>query len=91
MAPADLQDNRLQQRAARSDQASRAKTEAAILAQPDMADNVQTPSAEDLEKLREELAAEQQARQERIERFAEERKAPPPPRPPVQPLSEAEI
>ena len=91
MAPEDLQDNRLQQRSARSDQASKAKAEAAILAQPDLADNVQTPSAEDLAKLKEELTAEHQAREERIERFAEERKAPPPPRPPVQPLSEAEI
>ncbi len=81
------QDKRLRERSARANPgASKAAAEL-----PDLVAEVEAPAAEALDDLRRELTDEHAAREERIARFAEERAAPPPPRPPVQPLNESEL
>ena len=88
MAAKDLGDVRLVERAQRKGAAASAAADAAQL--PDLAQNVATPSAEDLEKLRADLTTEHELRTRRIERFIKEGPLKPIPRA-VIPVSENDL
>ena len=89
MAAKDLPDARLVERAQRKPGAARgaAADEGRL---PDLAANVATPSAEDLEKLRADLVTEHELRTRRIERFIKEGPIKPIPRA-VIPVSENDL
>lgn len=89
MAAKDLPDVRLVERAQRKGSAA-ASAGADDSRLPDLAANVATPSAEDLEKLRADLATEQELRTRRIERFIKEGPLKPIPRA-VIPVSENDL
>jgi hypothetical protein len=87
MAPQET-DIRLAERAQRKTGGAAASPDAAKL--PDVAQNVVTPSAEELEKLRADLIAEQELRTRRIERFIKEGPIKPVPRA-IIPVSENDL
>lgn len=72
MASSQPQDKRLLERAVRTGELSQAQLEQELSQLPDLAERVQPPAEEELEKLRSELGAESEARAERIERFLTE-------------------
>jgi hypothetical protein len=87
MAGKELPDIRLAERSQRkTGTAAGADTNAL----PDLAANVATPSAEDLEKLRADLVTEHELRTRRIERFIKEGPLRPAPRA-VIPVSENDL
>jgi hypothetical protein len=88
MAARDLSDVRMIERAQRKPGAAPAAVDVAGL--PDLAENVAQPSAEDLEKLRADLATEHELRTRRIERFIKEGPIKPIPRA-VIPVSENDL
>jgi len=89
MAAKDLPDVRLVERAQRKGAAA-ASGPADDARLPDLAQNVATPSAEDLDKLRADLATEHELRTRRIERFIKEGPIKPIPRA-VIPVSENDL
>jgi hypothetical protein len=88
MAEKELPDIRLVERAQRKGRATPAAGPAGDL--PDLAANVAAPSAEDLDKLKSDLASEQELRTRRIERFIKEGPLRPAPRA-VIPVSENDL
>lgn len=88
MAAKELPDVRLVERAQRKGKAAPASEHSGEL--PDLAANVAGPSAEDLEKLRGDLASEHELRTRRIERFIKEGPLRPAPRA-VIPVSENDL
>ena len=87
MAGKDLPDIRLVERAQRKTGTAGGADLAAL---PDLAANVATPSADDLEKLRTDLVTEHELRTRRIERFIKEGPLRPAPRA-VIPVSENDL
>jgi len=88
MAAKELPDLRLVERAQRKGKAAPGGGSAAEL--PDLAANVATPTGEDLDKLRSDLASEHELRTRRIERFIKEGPLRPAPRA-VIPVSENDL
>ena len=88
MAAKDLPDVRLVERSQRKGVAASGAADDGRL--PDLATNVATPSAEDLEKLRADLTTEHELRTRRIERFIKEGPIKPIPRA-VIPVSENDL
>ncbi len=88
MAAKDLSDIRMIERAQRKNSGKRTTHDLTGL--PDLAANVASPSAEDLEKLRADLETEHEVRTRRIERFIKEGPIRPAPRA-VIPVSENDL
>jgi len=88
MAAKELPDIRLVERAQRKGKGNPSSGAGGEL--PDLAANVAAPSAEDLDKLRADLASEQELRTRRIERFIKEGPLRPAPRA-VIPVSENDL
>ena len=88
MAAKDLSDIRMIERAQRKNTGKVSSPDLSAL--PDLAANVASPSAEDLEKLRADLTTEHEVRTRRIERFIKEGPIRPAPRA-VIPVSENDL
>ena len=88
MAGKKAQDMRLVERAQRKGKGAGAAVDAESL--PDLAANVASPGAEDLDKLRADLVSEHDLRTRRIERFIKEGPLRPAPRA-VIPVSENDL
>lgn len=88
MVAKELSDIRMIERSQRKSMSSAGAADVSGL--PDLAANVATPSAEDLEKLRADLVTEHEVRTRRIERFIKEGPLRPAPRA-VIPVSENDL
>ena len=88
MVAKELSDIRMIERSQRKSMSSAGAADVSGL--PDLAANVATPSAEDLEKLRADLVTEHEVRTRRIERFIKEGPIRPAPRA-VIPVSENDL
>ncbi len=91
MKQLDPHDTRLIERTSRTNPEDLPVIEEHIEAQPDLADRVTSLSDEQVDDFKQNMLNEQAARRDRIERFIEEAKAPPAPRPPVIPVNEADL
>lgn len=86
-------DRRIQQRLLRRRALDTKEMDKALESLPDLAENVQVATPEELEGLREQLSSERALRAERLERAVARAAAPTVERPkgPVEPLTEADL
>ncbi len=86
MSQSEIQDKRLLQRQYLRGELAADQLERILKREPDLAQNAEHPSAEEVEAFRESLEAERTARNERIERFLNEPPEPEPPPVPIVPI-----